>query len=249
MNRYGLLGEKLSHSQSKIIHEYLFEKHNLNYQYDLIEIKENEILDKINLLKSGYYSGFNVTVPYKEKVLQYIDVLSEAASKIGAVNTIYCKDGLVIGDNTDYLGFIDELNVYNISVKEKDVYVLGSGGASKAICYALDLLGANVILVSRNEESGISYADLENISHFDLIINTTPVGMYPNVDKEILRKEIVEKASCCIDLICNPKETKFLEYAKEGYNGIYMLIYQAIHAEALWNNNFDVDVLELYKML
>ena len=249
MNRYGLLGHKLGHSQSKVIHEFFFKTNSIDATYDLIEIEENEIENKIQLVKTGYYQGLNVTVPYKEKVIKYLDELSSSAKEIGAVNTIYLKDGLLIGDNTDYLGFIDELNYLGIDLNDKQVYVLGSGGSSKAICYALKTLNANPIVVSRDVNKGITYEMLNEINNIPLIVNTTPVGMYPNVDGEILHKEIVMKADVCIDLICNPKITKFLSYSNKGYNGIYMLIYQALHAEKLWGNDIKINILDLYEKL
>lgn len=249
MNRYGLLGRKLSHSQSKAIHEYFFKTNNMDAEYDLLEIEEDEIESKICLLKQGYYQGFNVTIPYKEIVMEYTDVLSPAAKEIGAVNTVYIKNGMVVGDNTDYLGFIDELNQINLNVSGLDVYVLGSGGASKGICYALKTLNANPIVVSRDVNKGITYEMLNEINYIPVIVNTTPVGMYPNVDGEILNKETVIKADVCIDLICNPKITKFLSYSNKGYNGIYMLIYQAVHAEKLWGNDIKINISDLYKKL
>lgn len=249
MIKYGLLGRKLSHSQSKTIHEYFFKINNINATYDLIEIEEEEILDKLNLIRNGIYNGFNVTIPYKETVMKYLDQLTSAAKEIGAVNTIYLKDGLLVGDNTDYLGFIEELNYLNLKVSNKKVYVLGSGGASKAICYALNKLKNDVIIVSRDKTKGITYDVLKEIEHFDLIVNTTPVGMYPNIEGEILDEEIVKKSSLCIDLICNPKTTKFLQYSSIGYNGIYMLIFQAFHAQIKWGNDIKFNVKELYNLL
>lgn len=249
MNRYGLLGRKLGHSSSKIIHEMIFISSNIEATYDLIELEENQLEEKIKLLRTGYYNGFNVTIPYKEKVIPYLDKLTIAANEIGAVNTIYLKDGLLIGDNTDYLGFIDEVNFYKLDVNNKDVYVLGSGGASKAICYALKKLGANPITVSRDKAKGMTYGELCECNKIDLIVNTTPVGMYPNSEGEILPKEVVSKAECCIDLICNPKVTRFLEYAKTGYNGLYMLIFQAVHAELKWNKDINYSVEEIYEKL
>ena len=249
MNRYGLLGHKLSHSSSKVIHEYYFNKNNILATYDLIEIEEEELETQIKLLRSGHYSGLNVTIPYKEKVIKYLDVLTPAAETIGAVNTLYVKDGMVVGDNTDYLGFIDELSQFDINVENCDVYVLGSGGASKGICYALKLLHANPIIVSRDNKKGITYDMLSDIDNLKIVVNTTSVGMYPNVKGEILPREIVEKIDICVDLICKPKVTKFLEYSKNGYNGNYMLIYQALHAEILWGNDGNIDVLDLYEKL
>lgn len=249
MNRYGLLGRKLGHSKSKIIHECIYNKSNINAVYDLIEIEENEIEKQINLLRDGTYKGYNVTIPYKEIVIPYLDELTLPAQEIGAVNTIYIKDGLLIGDNTDYIGFIDELDFFGVDVMNKDVYVLGSGGASKAICYAIKKRNGNPIVVSRNKNNGITYDELSKIERFDLIVNTTPVGMYPNIDAEILSKNIIDKADCCIDLICNPKQTKFLEYSKKGYNGICMLIFQAIHAENRWNSEISFNYKEIYELL
>ena len=250
MNRYALLGHKLSHSKSKVIHEYFFKKNNIEATYELLEIEENEINDTLDLLRKGYYNGFNVTIPYKETVIKFLDILSPAASEIGAVNTIHLKDGLLIGDNTDYLGFIDELKYYDISVEGLDVYVLGSGGASKAICYALKQLNANPIVVSRDSKNGITYEDLKKMNHMHLVVNTTPVGMFPNIDGEVLDKDTVAKIDVCIDLICNPKRTKFLQYSKEGYCGNLMLICQALHAERLWGNSINnIDIVELYNIL
>lgn len=249
MNKYGLLGEKLSHSYSKTIHEYFFDVSNIDASYDLIEVEESMLKEMIDKIRNREYLGYNVTIPYKEKVISFLDELTEAAKEIKAVNTIYMVDGKVIGDNTDYLGFIDELAYLDIEVKDKTVYVLGSGGASKAICYALEKLQATPIVVSRDKTCGITYDELSNISHFDLIVNTTPVGMFPKCDGVILAKEIVEKADYCVDLICNPKATKFVEFSKNGYNGIYMLIYQALHAEYLWGNEVEFNIEELYRKL
>ena len=237
MNKYGLIGKKLGHSLSKKIHEDFFKQKGINASYDLLEVSEEEIEETLNLVKTNYYKGLNVTVPYKETVIKYLDELTVAAKEIKAVNTIYLKDGKLIGDNTDYLGFIKQLEDNNINVENKDVYVLGSGGASKAIIYALKILKANPIVVSRNPEKGISYEMLAQIENISLIINTTPVGMYPNINDEVLDKEIIERTECCIDLIYNPKQTIFLKYSKRGFNGFEMLINQALEAERLWGNN------------
>lgn len=248
MNKYGLLGHHLSHSYSPIIHNYLYNKNKIDASYTLIEIEECELKRCIDDLKQGIYSGYNVTIPYKEKVMNYCDLLTEAAHDIGAVNTIYMKDGKVVGDNTDYLGFITELEFYGVHVNGKDIYVLGNGGASKAICYAIKLLGGNPVVVSRNNE-GISYQDLEKINHYPLLINTTPVGMFPNVDASIIDEEFVKRADLCIDLIFNPQTTKFLSYSNVGYNGLLMLVFQAIHAVELWQQSkITYELEELIKL-
>lgn len=246
MNKYGLIGKKLSHSYSEIIHKYLFAANNIDALYTLIEVEENELLGCINDLKCNLYKGYNVTIPYKEAIMKYCDILTDSAKEIGAVNTIYLKDGMVVGDNTDYVGFIRQLKYYNIDVYDKDVYVLGNGGSSKAIKYALKELGANVFVVSRSGAE-MSYETLMKINHYDLLINTTPLGMYPNIDNSILDECYIKKADICIDLIYNPKITKFLSFANEGYNGLSMLIFQAVKAEEIWQGHklkYDLEEIE-----
>ena len=245
MNKYGLIGHHLSHSYSPLIHQYIFEKNNINATYELIEVEEFQLEDCVNNLKNNIYKGYNVTIPYKEKIMKFCDVLTDAAKEIGAVNTIYMKDGLVVGDNTDYLGFSAELKTYDIRVFGKDIYVLGSGGASKAICYSIKQNGGNPVVVS-TKGNGLSYQEFKEINHYDLIVNTTPVGMFPNVGESVIEQEYVLKADVCVDLIFNPPITKFLSYSKRGYNGLLMLIYQAIYAEELWQNSkVDYDLEEL----
>ena len=120
MKKYGLLGEKLSHSYSPIIHDYVFEKLNINASYELIECKEEELARYINLVRQGVYSGLNVTIPYKKAIMQYLDIIDEKALSICSVNTIYVKDNKIIGTNTDYDGFLKTLEYYNVDVNNKD---------------------------------------------------------------------------------------------------------------------------------
>ena len=129
-------------------------------------------------------------------------------------------------------------------------YVLGSGGASKAICYAFKMLGLTPVIVSRNTINGLTYAEIQNINRFDIIVNTTHVGMYPNVDASPLEERVVKKSDVVIDLIFNPKVTKLLSYSNEGYNGLVMLIYQAIYALRTWlNKDLDYDIDEIIKLI
>ena len=248
MNKYGLIGHHLSHSYSPIIHNYLYNKNGIDASYSLIEVEENGLRKCIEDLKNNVYSGYNITIPYKQKIMAYCDELTEASKNIGAVNTIYLKDGKVIGDNTDYLGFITELESYNIDVFGQKIYVLGNGGASKAICYALKKIGGTPIIVSRNGE-GISYHELENINYYPVLVNTTPVGMYPDINGCVIEEHLIKRAGVCIDLIFNPQVTKFLSYANCGYNGLLMLIFQALHAVELWQQReITYDLEELMKL-
>ncbi|MDM8533852.1 shikimate dehydrogenase [Clostridiaceae bacterium HSG29] len=231
MKKYGLLGEKLSHSKSPEIHNDIFKYLEIEASYDLIETEKENLLKHIKK-----YDGLNVTIPYKTEVIKHLKDITDIAKKIGAVNTIYNE----VGYNTDYYGFKKMLEINNISVSNKVVYILGTGGASKAVFkYLKDNNAKSIYFVSRTikEENIISYDNLKNVEG-DIIINTTPVGMYPDIDKSPVNEEILEKFKVAIDLIYNPYETKFLSISKElnlkTTNGLYMLIGQAIKAEEIW---------------
>ncbi len=250
MKHYGLLGEHLSHSYSKIIHEYIFNNLNIDADYSLIECDINQLGYYIDELKKGKYAGFNVTIPYKKEIIKYLDILDDKALKIGSVNTIYVKNDKVIGSNTDYDGFLETIRINNIDVLNKECYILGTGGASLAINAVLKDLGGNCYFVSRNPKlNQKGYNELEN-SKIDILVNTTPIGMYPNINECLIDKKILEKINVVIDIIFNPKKTKLLEYASSSINGITMLIYQAIKAEEIWQNKtINIDINELEKMI
>ena len=238
MKKFGLLGYPLGHSYSPLIHNRLFELVGLDCEYSLIECNENELKEKIDSLRNGYYSGFNVTIPYKKKIMEYLDEISTEAFKIGAVNTVANIDGKIIGFNTDYYGFKDEIIYYNIDVKNKDCYILGTGGASLAVNKALIDLGGNTYYVSRNKNGDniISYEELANRDIY-LLVNTTPVGMYPNINNSPVSFDIAKRAKYVVDVIFNPNITKLLCDAKSEMNGLFMLVKQALKAEEIWQNN------------
>ena len=226
--KFCLIGEKLIHSYSKDIH-------NLNgVTYDLVELKKDELE---SFCKNSLYDGFNVTIPYKEEVIKYLDELSLDAKSVGAVNTVVKKDGKLIGYNTDVSGFIYALKLKGVSVSGKTVMVLGTGGASKAVKYALEKEGAkNIIFVSRKGE--INYQNCYEFQEVDVLINATPVGTFPDFEKSPLEIEKFENLSFVFDLIYNPNKTKLLLQAEDrkiSYtNGLSMLVKQALDAETLW---------------
>lgn len=231
MEKFGLLGEKLTHSMSPEIHKEILKSINKKGSYDLIETSKEKLNNHIK-----NYKGLNVTIPYKIDIISELEDLSQVAKKIGAVNTIYKNTGY----NTDYFGFKKMLEIYNIDVKDKKVYILGTGGASKAVYqYLVDYKAKSIVFISRNKKGKdiIGYEELENING-DIIINTTPVGMYPKISNTPVDSNIIEKFSVAIDLIYNPIETKFLEIAKKNnltiINGLYMLIGQAVKAQEIW---------------
>lgn len=246
---YGLIGGKLGHSLSPMIHEEIFKELNIKGNYHLFEVDNRDLKNAIYGIKALKIKGINVTIPHKIKIIQYLDEISMEAKKIGAINTIYIKGKEALGYNTDYYGFEMMLNKYKVDVRGKRALILGTGGASKAVSqYFMDNDISNIILVSRNiYEAKRKYDDLEIISYDkikylkdqDIIINCTPIGMYPNTNISPIDKEDMKKFDVAIDLIYNPDKTLFLKYAREakvkGINGLYMLVGQAIKAQEIWN--------------
>lgn len=238
MMTFGLIGHNISYSKSPRIHAYMAHQINIPFRYELLDIEKNQLRETIQLLKRGQYQGFNVTIPYKTDVLAYVDQLTDHAKRIGAVNTIYLKDGKIMGDNTDYAGFKGLLAFNNIHVKKKEVYVLGTGGAAKAVYAVLTDLGAYVTVVSRNPQLSkrfsrvIGYQSIDPKA-FDIIVNATPVGTYPHLNDSPIDVQLV-KHKTVIDLIYRPEHTMLVQHAKRGVGGLDMLIIQAIHSEMDW---------------
>ena len=247
---YGLIGEKLSHSISPAIHLELFKRLNMDADYKLFEIKKPELKTVFSQLKNSGIKGLNVTIPYKVETMNFLDEISHEAKKIGAINTICFQDNKIIGHNTDYFGFGRMLGKNNIAIKGKTVVILGAGGAAKAVIqHMIDNNAKKVILVSRDTTNAaknfkgleiIDYEQLDLLNAGDILINCTPVGMYPNISNLPLNENFVTKFSIAVDLIYNPCETLFLKIAKKNglknVNGLYMLVSQAIYSEELWNN-------------
>ncbi|MDO5521694.1 MAG: shikimate dehydrogenase [bacterium] len=226
MKRYGLIGEHLGHSYSKVIHEQL-----ADYTYDLIPLTKEEFH---NFMSKKEFSGINVTIPYKCDVIPYLDHLDESASHVGAVNTIVNKDGILTGYNTDYSGFIYTLKAHDIKIKDEKVLVLGYGGASKAILAALkDMQAKEITVANRSQKDNVVTYEEAITNHNDVtvIINTTPVGMYPNTDASPIDLSHFNNLSAVVDIIYNPLKTKLLLQAERrnitAVNGLEMLIAQA----------------------
>ncbi len=238
--KYGLIGKNLEHSFSKAYFNEKFEVNGINASYENLSL---ESIDAISEVLKQNYSGCNVTIPYKEAIIPYLDELSDEAKQVGAVNTIEFKDGKTIGHNTDVFGFKQMIKPFFKSHHERAM-IIGTGGAAKAVAFVLENLGANIIYVSRNPEGDneFGYDEInENMVKFNgVIVNTTPVGMYPNVGQEVaLPYEFMNEKHLAIDLIYNPTETVFLKKAKaQGswvLNGLTMLHQQAEKAWGIWN--------------
>ncbi len=219
--KFGLLGRKLGHSYSPMIFDLMG-----GYRYDLFEREPEGIED---LLKNGDFDGLNVTIPYKKEVLQYLDEIDPLALRLGAVNTIVKKDGKLFGYNSDYYGFLSLVQRTRIEPPNKKVLVLGSGGASVTVRAVLEDLGAQVVLISRSGEN--NYTNLDRHRDAALIVNTTPVGMYPHNGSAPLSLEGFTALEGVLDLIYNPARTQLLmeceKYGIPGFNGLWMLVAQA----------------------
>lgn len=231
--QYGLLGERLSHSFSKEIHESLGK-----YSYELIEIPPEELSEFIGRRE---FSGLNVTIPYKEAVIPYLDRLDTAAAEIGAVNTIVNDGSSLVGYNTDYFGMIKLIERARISLEGKKVLILGTGGTSKTAHAVANHLGAReIIKVSRSGAGGaVTYGELY-AKHFDadIIINTTPVGTYPSCDGVPVDLDMLPNISGVIDAVYNPLRTTLIVDAKKrrirAEGGLFMLVMQALRASELF---------------
>ena len=229
MKKYGCIGKKLTHSFSKEIHAKL-----ADYEYELIELSEEEI--KPFLYKRDF-EAINVTIPYKETVIPYLDSVSDIAKRIGAVNTVVNKDGKLYGYNTDYYGMKALIEKVGIDLNCKKVLILGTGGTSKtAQVLSKDLGACEILRVSRSKrENCITYEEaITNHSDIDVIINTTPSGMYPDCDSKPIDISYFNALEGVIDVVYNPLCTNLVLDAKrkgiKAEGGLYMLVMQAVVA-------------------
>ncbi len=226
---YGCIGEKLGHSFSKEIHNAL-----ADYEYSLKELKREELPE---FFKNRDFKAINVTIPYKRDVIEYLDWISDEAKSINAVNTIVNKDGKLYGYNTDFYGLKALVDRENISLKGKRVVVLGSGGTSNTAFAVANFMEAqSVFKVSRNKKDGyITYDELyEEYSDCEIIINTTPCGMYPKMGVSAVNLDKLPKVEAVFDAVYNPLKSKLVLDAKKkkitAVGGLYMLVSQAAYA-------------------
>lgn len=228
---YGLIGEHLGHSYSKLIQEKLLD----NYTYEIQEVSKED-LD--SFMKKREFKAINVTIPYKQAVIPYLEEMDQAARKIGAVNTIVNRNGKLYGYNTDYYGFRYMVETHGISMKGKKVLVLGNGGASQAIQAVVHDLGACEMIITDLllKDNIISIEEAyKNHTDVNIIINTTPMGMYPKVHGIAVDLSKFKKCEAVFDCIYNPQDTEFTLQAKErgikvAVTGLEMLVGQAKRA-------------------
>ena len=254
MKLFGLTGYPLGHSLSPVIHGELFKLAGIDGEYKLYEIAPENLGEGIASLKNNL-CGFNVTIPHKVEVIPFLDKLDERAALFGAVNTVKVGNETV-GYNTDCIGFLRSLEMAGIAL-EGSVLVCGAGGVARMFAFEAALAGCDLTIAARDEDipaANVIKAEireklnrearvlnLRDVSEgYDLIINGTPVGMYPFVNACVLPKEIIERSRAVFDAIYNPGETQLIKYAKAAgikfSNGLSMLVLQAVAAEEIWNN-------------
>ena len=241
----GVLGRKLGHSYSPQIH-----KHLGDYEFHIFEKEPEELVD---FLQNGDFSGTNVTIPYKKDVIPYLDEISPIAQKLGAVNIIVRRDGKLIGHNSDHFGFKSMVEKSGLSPAGKKCLVLGSGGASATVQSVLKDFGAQVVVISRSGEN--NYDNLHLHADAAIIVNTTPLGMYPHTGQAPLNVAQFPKLEGVLDIVYNPARTQIMLDAENlgipTMNGLWMLVAQAKEAAEWFTNSIisDEKISEIYEIL
>ena len=250
---YGVIGNPIEHSLSPVMHNAAFEALGLDAIYLAFRVAEHELGDAIRGAKSLGIAGLNVTIPLKEKALAFVDA-DDIASRIGAINTIDFSTDTPTGYNTDGIGALTVLKERVGEIRGKEVLILGAGGAARAIAFYLDAEGARLTIANRTEDRAAMLASsLHNagfislredelkrhIRDADILINTTPVGMYPRVDATLVNARMMHPELVVFDIVYNPAETKLLREAKKAgvqtiIEGVKMLVYQGAASFRIW---------------
>ena len=261
MKKYLVIGNPIDHSLSPKLHNYWIKKNNIDAIYDKKLINEEDIENIVSEVKKNNIDGINVTVPFKQKVIPFVDKLTPEANESQSINTIYKENDKIIGHNTDMAGFELGLRHINCSVKDKKVFILGAGGVVSSIILILKKMGASKIFLSNrtkkkaeNFKKSFSYLEIVNwgeIPEFDMIINATSLGLKKN-DEIKLDYADIGTNKFFYDVIYNPKQTIFLKRAKmfgnQAENGKMMFIYQAHQAFTIWHKimpEIDNETIEL----
>ena len=260
--RFAVLGETLKHTWSPYIHNSLFSAAGRNAIYMPITIPKHQLSSAVDVLRSCF-SGFNVTIPYKERIIPLLDEVDDAVKACGAVNTVENRNGRLIGHITDGIGLITALQRGGVCVDGVSSLILGAGGAARVIAYEMLSRGGSVAFAVRNLDKGLqlkgelsalhpefekrmAVCTLQNvIGSFDVLINCTPIGMYPNVNECPVSAEVIARCGAVFDAVYNPRETQLLKHAHEMeipvVEGLGMLFYQAVEAQRYWFSDMPSD--------
>ncbi len=247
--KYLIIGSPVEHSLSPVIHNYWFKYHKLDAVYEKRAIKENELKDVVEDIRNGKISGVNVTVPFKQKIIPYLDVLSELSNKTQSVNTIYKKNNLITGENTDVYGFTQSIVKQGFKVADKKALILGAGGVVPSIINALQYLSVQKIFITNRTTEKVEklkkiYPEVKLLKwgemvDFDIVINATSVGLKKN-EKIDVDFSNLKGRKFFYDTIYNPAITNFISDARINnhffMNGLFMLIYQAQKSFEHWND-------------
>jgi shikimate dehydrogenase len=267
-NIVGLIGNPVEHTMSPPMHNAAFDYLGLDFTYVPFNVEKNVLQDSIQGARALGIKGLNVTIPYKTRVMEFLDVIDKPAELIGAVNTIKFEEDVATGYNTDGIGAVKALEEIE-SVNNKKVVMVGAGGAARAVAFQLILSGIESLTIInrtpekalklKNEieskvESTVFYGNLEilekEVSNTDILIDTTPIGMYPHIDDEpVIRAEMMHSDLVVNDLVYNPLDTVLLKEAEKasakGVSGLKMLIYQGAEAFKIWTGeDAPVDIME-----
>lgn len=258
---YGIVGHPVGHSLSPVMHNSAFRILKINAVYLAFDVTNLEAA--INGIKALGIKGVSVTIPHKQAVIEFLDEIDDMAKRIGAVNTIINRDGILFGTNTDWLGGVRALEEV-IELKDKKVVIIGAGGSARAICIGLKDRGAIIHIANRTVSKakelallcGGSFSGLKELdeisSEFDILINTTPVGMYPKHNEIVIDPKLLSNFNVVMDIVYSPVETLLLKEARKRgcktITGLKMLLYQAIAQFELWINQL-APIKEMEKAL
>jgi len=275
---FGLIGYPLEHSFSPKYMNALFRKEGMDHYYEAFPLKKHELPEFIKHLRLFNVRGINITIPYKADVISYVDDISEEVELIGACNVIKVENNRLIGYNTDWYGFLKPLELEGIDVSGKKAFIYGSGGAAKSVLYALSRAKiGQITFLARTPQKAMDMIDMvgetypiktkivewtegfldkikEELEMADIIINTTPLGMYPKTETMPPIPDMELKGKIFYDLVYNPLQTKFLKFAKDRgaktISGIYMLMYQGAKALSIWlSGEYEKKVKEIFEEL
>ena len=256
---FGVLGNPIGHSMSPVMHNDLFSLYNIDAEYLPFLVQEDELRDAVNGLRALGAGGFNVTVPHKSSIIPFLDEVDELAASIGAVNTVVNKDGKLIGYNTDGLGFLKGLDAYLTNIEGQKILVIGAGGAARAIYFTLAKeKPMQIDIANRTLEKAVQLIEecpysisskaltlkdaSSELGEYDLIIQTTMIGMEPNITEQPITLDYLRENSVVCEIIYNPLETRILREAKSigarVQNGIDMFVYQGALAFDKWTGIF-----------
>lgn len=251
MRTFTLIGYPLGHSMSPFIHERLFALSGKKASYTLTELPPDALAEKIPMLRS--MSGFNITIPYKTDIIPFLDELDETAERYHAVNCVHTRDGHAVGYNTDCTGFLRSVEKFALGGR---VLLIGSGGVGRMMATEAVLHGASLTIVEKDipkaeslaeelhavrPDAEIRVLDAAPIEAFDLLMNASPVGMYPNTDRCPVADDVLTRCDAVFDVIYNPTETLLIHKAKAlgipAVGGAAMLVWQAVRAHEIWDGD------------